>query len=68
MPKLLAGRPPRDETEQRQVRKVVTSRHAPADWVWQATMVARSWEGAAGRAQLGGRAWARAAGSRPNRA
>jgi transposase len=46
MPKLLYARPPRDETEQRQVRKLTTSRHAPADWVWHAKMIARSWEGA----------------------
>jgi hypothetical protein len=46
MPKLLHAGSPRDETEQRQVRKVTTSRHAPADWVWPAKMIARSWEGA----------------------
>ena len=46
MPKLLHARPPLDATEQRQVRKLTTSRHAPADWVWHAKMVARSWDGA----------------------
>src|SRR5262245_38513716 len=46
MPKLLQVRPPRDATEQRQVRKLTTIRHAPADWVWHARMVARSWDGA----------------------
>jgi transposase len=46
MPKLLHARPPLDETEQRQVRKLATSRHAPADWVWHAKMITRSWEGA----------------------
>ncbi len=46
MPKLLHARLPRDQTEQHQVRKLATSRHAPADWVWHAQMVARSWEGA----------------------
>jgi hypothetical protein len=46
MPKLLYARPPRDETEHRLVRKLATSRHAPADWVWHANMITRSWEGA----------------------
>ena len=46
MPKLLHARPPLDETEHRLVRKLATSRHAPADWVWHAKMIVRSWEGA----------------------
>jgi hypothetical protein len=46
MPKLLHARPPRDETERRLVCKLATSRHAPADWVWHAKMITRSWEGA----------------------
>jgi len=46
MPKLLHARLPLDATEERQVRKLTTSRHAPADWVWHAKMVARSWDGA----------------------
>ncbi len=46
MPKLLHARPPLDETERRLVRKLATSRHAPADWVWHAKMIARSWDGA----------------------
>ena len=46
MPKLLRARLPLDETEHRLVRKLATSRHAPADWVWHAKMIARSWEGA----------------------
>jgi transposase len=46
MPKLLYARQPLDETEQRLVRKLATSRHAPADWVWHAKMMVRSWEGA----------------------
>ena len=50
MPKLLQARPPLDVTEQRQVRKLTTSRHAPADWVWHAKMVARSWDGLRTRA------------------
>src|SRR5260370_8235171 len=46
MPKWLHARQPLDETEHRLVRKVTTSRHAPADWVWHAQMIARSWDGA----------------------
>jgi hypothetical protein len=36
MPKLLHARPPLDDAEHRLVRKLATSRHAPADWVWHA--------------------------------
>jgi len=50
MPKLLAARPPLDPAEERQVRRLARSRHAPADWVWHAQMVARSWDGARTRA------------------
>jgi transposase len=46
MPKLLHARQPLHETEHRLVRKLTTSRHAPADWVWHAQMIARSWDGA----------------------
>jgi len=50
MPKLLQARSPLNATEQRQVRQLTTSRHAPADGVWHAQMVARSWDGARTRA------------------
>ena len=46
MPKLLHARPAADDAEHQLVRKLATSRHAPADWVWHAKMIARSWEGA----------------------
>jgi transposase len=46
MPKLLHAHPPLDDAEHQMVRKLATSRHAPADWVWHAKMIARSWEGA----------------------
>ena len=46
MPKLRYARQPRDEAEHRLVRKLATSRHAPADWVWHAKMIVRSWDGA----------------------
>jgi transposase len=45
MPKLLQARPPLDVKEERQVRKLAGSRHAPGDWIRRARMVARSWDG-----------------------
>ena len=45
MPKLLQARPPLDATEERQVRKLAGSRHAPGDWIRRARMIARSWDG-----------------------
>jgi len=46
MPKLLRARPPKDLGEERQVRKLAGSRHAPGDWIQRARMIARSWDGA----------------------
>ena len=45
MPKLLVARPPQDETEERQIRRLARSRHAPGDWITRAKMIARSWDG-----------------------
>src|SRR4051812_27447988 len=45
MPKLLRARPPLDDQEERQVRKLANSRHAPGDWIRRARMIARSWDG-----------------------
>jgi transposase len=45
MPKLLRARPPLDAKEERQVRKLAGSRHAPGDWIRRARMIVRSWEG-----------------------
>jgi Homeodomain-like domain-containing protein len=45
MPKPLAARLPHDALEERQVRKLSHSVHAPADWILHAQMVARSWDG-----------------------
>jgi transposase len=45
MPKLLRARPPLDTTEERQVRKLAGSRHAPGDWIRRARMIAQSWDG-----------------------
>jgi transposase len=46
MPKLLQARPAVDAREARQVHKLATSSHAPADWIFHAKMILRSWEGA----------------------
>jgi transposase len=45
MPKLLGARPPQDTAEEHKVRKLANSRHAPADWIMRARMIARSWDG-----------------------
>lgn len=45
MPRYLSARPPGDQGEAHHVRQLVRSRHAPADWIIHAKMVARSWEG-----------------------
>jgi hypothetical protein len=45
MPKLLFARPPRDATEEAQVRKLGASRHAPGDWIRRAQMIEWSWAG-----------------------
>ena len=45
MPKLLRARAPQDGVEEHKVRKLANSRHAPADWIMRARMIARSWDG-----------------------
>ena len=45
MPKLLQARPPHDDAEERTVRKLAASRHAPGDWIMRAKMIALSWDG-----------------------
>jgi transposase len=45
VPKLLRARPPSHAAEERTVRKLAGSRHAPGDWIRRARMVARSWDG-----------------------
>src|SRR5258705_499770 len=45
MSTLLYARLPLDEREERQVRTLAHSAHAPADWVVHAQMIARSWDG-----------------------
>jgi transposase len=44
MPKLLFARPPLDDQEERQMRKLAGSRHAPGDWILRAKMLVSSWE------------------------
>ncbi len=45
MPKLLFARPPLDAVEERKIRKLAGARHAPADWIHRAQMIALSWDG-----------------------
>lgn len=45
MPKLLFARPPQDEKEEHQIRKLASSRHAPGDWILRAKMIVGSWDG-----------------------
>jgi transposase len=45
MPRYLSTRPPADLGEAHHVCQLAQSRHAPADWITHAKMVARSWEG-----------------------
>src|SRR5262245_11761056 len=45
MPRYLTARPAQEANEERQVRKLAHSLHAPADWIMHAKMVVRSWEG-----------------------
>jgi transposase len=56
MPKLLFARPPADAEEERKIRKLAGSRHAPGDWIMRAKMIVGSWAGertSAIAAQLG---------------
>ncbi|MEV0150701.1 MULTISPECIES: helix-turn-helix domain-containing protein [unclassified Nonomuraea] len=45
MPKLLFARAPRDESEERDVRRLAGARHAPGDWIQRARIVVASWDG-----------------------
>jgi hypothetical protein len=42
----LRGRPPDDPAEERAVRRLAASRHAPGDWIARAQMISCSWDGA----------------------
>jgi transposase len=50
MPTLLCARPPQNTAEEQKVRKLANSRHAPADWIMRARMIACSWDGLRTRA------------------
>jgi transposase len=43
---LLSARPPTDPAEERRLRKLARSRHAPASWIQRARIVTGSWDGA----------------------
>ncbi|EFH84591.1 helix-turn-helix domain-containing protein [Ktedonobacter racemifer] len=45
MPKHVQARAAQDAQEERQVRKLARSHHAPADWKFHAQMVVESWAG-----------------------
>jgi hypothetical protein len=45
VPRLLRARRPEDAEEERKVRKLAGSRHAPGDWINRARMIALSWKG-----------------------
>ena len=45
MPRLLRARAPEDAEEERKVRKLAGSRHAPGDWIFRARIICRSWQG-----------------------
>ena len=45
MPTMLRARPPLDEAEEQKIRKLAGARHAPADWIERARIVALSWDG-----------------------
>jgi transposase len=45
VPKILRARPPRDDGEERKIRKLAGARHAPADWMERARIITLSWDG-----------------------
>jgi transposase len=45
VPKFLRARPPLDDGEARKIRRLAGARHAPADWIERAQIVALSWDG-----------------------
>ncbi|HSA52543.1 MAG TPA: helix-turn-helix domain-containing protein [Yinghuangia sp.] len=45
MPKFLMARQPVDGDEEKRVRRLAGARHAPADWILRARIIALSWEG-----------------------
>jgi transposase len=45
VPKFLKARPPQDDSEAGKIRKLADARHAPADWIERARIIALSWDG-----------------------
>jgi transposase len=45
VPKYLRARAPHDDSEARKIRRLAGARHAPADWIERARIVALSWDG-----------------------
>lgn len=45
MPKLIGARVPHDAEEERKIRKLASSRHAPGDWTRRARIIRSSWQG-----------------------
>ena len=45
MPRLLRALRPKDAEEERKVRKLAGSRHAPGDCIFRAGTISRSWQG-----------------------
>jgi transposase len=47
VPRYLRARAPRDDGEARKIRRLAGARHAPADWIGRAQIIALSWDGLA---------------------
>jgi transposase len=47
VPKYLRARAPHDDSEVRKIRRLAGARHAPADWIERARIIALSWDGLA---------------------
>jgi transposase len=47
VPKYLRARTPHDDGEARKIRRLAGARHAPADWIERARIIALSWDGLA---------------------
>jgi transposase len=45
VPKFLRARAPQDDNEAGKIRRLAGARHAPADWIERARIVALSWDG-----------------------
>jgi transposase len=45
VPKYLRARAPHDDGEARKIRRLAGARHAPADWIERARIIALSWDG-----------------------